>query len=722
LANKLSPQVNPKGRLFIYYNGLFTFLTRQVSAKIRPHFLNAGTAILNALNPRQKQAVRYIDGPCLVLAGAGSGKTSVITRKIAYLIQECDMPARHIAAVTFTNKAAREMKERVGKLVKGKASRGLTVSTFHNLGLNIIRRELKQLGYKSGFTIFDAEDSGALIKEIMLKDGDLDTDLVQAVQHQISNWKSALIEPQQALESAQSAGEQTWALVYERYNKALKAYNAVDFDDLIRLPSQLFASDEEVLARWRQRIRYLLVDEYQDTNSSQYQLVKQLIGHRGALTVVGDDDQSIYAWRGARPENLSLLKQDFPNLEVVKLEQNYRSTARILKVANTLIQNNPHEFEKTLWSDLGMGDPLRLIRCGSEDSEAERVATEILTQRLRRQCKFRDFAVLYRGNHQARLIELKLQHHQIPYNISGGTSFFARAEIKDVMGYLRLIVNPDDDNAFLRVINTPRRQIGTSTLEGLGGYATQREISMFDACEEIGLEAVLPAKGVEKLREFSHWLLRVRDNCHNGDPVAALREMLEDINFEGWLYQNASSAKVAEKRWENVQTLIDSIRSSLENPNSDDTNDENVDGEERINRAVAKLVLQDLLDRQEEEDVTDRVQLMTLHASKGLEFPHVYLIGMEEELLPHRNSIEEDNIEEERRLTYVGITRAQRTLTMTLAGSRKQFGEKADTRPSRFLEELPEEDIEREGFAPATKEQIEKTSSETMASIKGLFD
>lgn len=672
---------------------------------------------MNKLNPRQNEAVKYIDGPCLVLAGAGSGKTSVITRKIAYLIQECDMPARHIAAVTFTNKAAREMKERVGKLVRGKASHGLTVSTFHNLGLNIIRRELKHLGYKSGFSIFDAEDARALLKEIMLKDGDLDTDLVDSVQHQISNWKSGLVEPPQAIELAQSAGEQVLARVYERYNKALHAYNAVDFDDLIRLPSQLFANNEEVLSRWRQKIRYLLVDEYQDTNSSQYQMVKQLIGHRGALTVVGDDDQSIYAWRGARPENLSLLKQDFPNLQVIKLEQNYRSTARILKVANELISNNPHEFDKTLWSDLGMGEPLRLIRCSTEETEAERVATEILTQRLRRQCKFRDFAVLYRGNHQARLIELKLQHHQIPYNISGGTSFFARAEIKDIMAYLRMLINPADDNAFLRVINTPRRQIGTGTLEALGRYATDREVSLLDACDELGLQTVIPKKGLENLREFCSWLIRVRQNCHTNDPIAAIKEMINDVNYEGWLYQNASSPKVAEKRMENVWTLVDSIRNTLER-----IEDDELSGEERVNTAISRLVLQDLLDRQEEEDLTDRVQLLTLHASKGLEFPHVYLIGMEEELLPHRTSIEENNIEEERRLTYVGITRAQKTLTMTLAATRKQFGEKAATDPSRFLEELPDEDVEREGFVPVTKEENDKKGAEAMASIRGMFD
>ncbi len=670
-----------------------------------------------SLNARQNEAVRYIDGPCLVLAGAGSGKTSVITRKIAYLIGECGYAARNIAAVTFTNKAAREMKERVSKLVKGKESRGLVVSTFHNLGLNIIRKEYRLLGYKSTFTIFDAEDARALIKELMLRDGDLDTDLLDLVQHQISNWKSGLVEPDQAMALAESTAEKTWALVYERYNLALKAYNAVDFDDLIRLPTKLFHENQEVLARWRQKIRYLLVDEYQDTNSSQYDLVKQLVGNRGSLTVVGDDDQSIYAWRGARPENLSLLKQDFPSLKVIKLEQNYRSTARILKVANKLIANNPHEFEKTLWSKLGLGEPIRVLRCASEDAEAERVATEILTQKMRRQAKFKDFAVLYRGNHQSRLIELKLQHHQIPYNISGGTSFFARAEIKDVMGYLRLLVNPDDDNAFLRIINTPRRSIGTSTLEQLGRYATERDMSLLSACDEFGLQSLLSEKSLKRVRHFAQWVRDVRDNCHNNDPIGAIKEMIDDIDYEAWLHQNASSSTVAEKRMENVWTLVDSIQQAINNHE-----DDNADHEDKLNDAIAKLVLRDLLDRQEEEDEFDRVQLMTLHASKGLEFPHVFLVGFEEELLPHRSSIEENNIEEERRLTYVGITRAQRSLTISAAASRKQFGEKQETTISRFLEELPEEDLEMEGFGTASEEDVQKKGEETLSSLMGMFD
>jgi len=671
---------------------------------------------VSQLNPRQKEAVLYIDGPCLVLAGAGSGKTSVITRKIAYLIQQCDLPARHIAALTFTNKAAREMKERVGGLVKGQAARGLTVSTFHNLGLNIIRREYKSLGFKPGFSIFDAEDARSLLKELMLKDGDLDSDHLNLVQHQISNWKNDLTTPEQALSFAQSPAEQTIAYIYQRYNQALRAYNAVDFDDLILIPVHLFQQNEEVLARWQRKIRYLLVDEYQDTNSSQYLLVKQIVGNRGALTVVGDDDQSIYVWRGARPENMSLLKQDFPALRVIKLEQNYRSTSRILRVANHLIANNPHEFDKALWSEMGLGDPIRLLRCASEDAEAERVATEILTQRLRKQNKFRDYAVLYRGNHQARLLELKLQQHQIPYKISGGSSFFAKTEIKDVMAYLRLVVNPDDDNAFLRVINTPRRQIGTSTLESLGHYASERHISLFAAAQEVGLQSHIPEKGLERLQRFAHWLNQVARNTTGDKPIEAIREMLTDIDYEGWLHQNSNTTKAAEKRLDNVFYLVESLQKTLDKAEASENE------EARIEDAIAKLVLRDLLERQEEEDLSDQVQLMTLHASKGLEFPHVFMVGMEEDLLPHRNSIEDNNIEEERRLTYVGITRAQRTLTMTLAGKRKQFGDISETTPSRFLDELPAEDVEREGFGDFDPEKNYARGEETITSLLNMFD
>ncbi|MBS99177.1 MAG: DNA helicase Rep [Oceanospirillaceae bacterium] len=669
---------------------------------------------MNKLNPRQREAVHYIGGPLLVLAGAGSGKTSVITRKIAYLVQECGIEARHIAAVTFTNKAAREMKERVGNLIAGSASRGLTVSTFHNLGLNIIRREHRALGFKPGFSIFDDQDSKALLRDLLLHH-DEDVDHVQMVQHQISAWKNDMVEPRQALELAAGPQEILAARAYEAYNRNLRAYNAVDFDDLILVPVRLFTEKPDVLERWQGRIRYLLVDEYQDTNLSQYRLVRQLVGHRSALTVVGDDDQSIYAWRGARPENLAQLQEDFPGLKVVKLEQNYRSTSRILKAANTLIANNPHVFDKTLWSEMGYGDPIRVLHTRNEDAECDRIATEILDRHLRERIPFRDFAILYRGNFQSRLLEVKLQSYQVPYKISGGTSFFARAEIKDLMCYLKVLVNRDDDNAFLRIINLPRREIGPSTLEKLGQYASERHIGLFDACDEIGLEQVLPERAIERLRRFCAMMQSLYQRCVQSDPIDAIRQLIVEIEYEDWIRQNCSSDAVAEKRIQNVWFLVESLKNTLERLQEDDP-------DAGIEEAIARLVLLDLLNRQEEEDDSDRVQLMTLHASKGLEFPHVYLMGMEEELLPHRNSIEMDTIEEERRLAYVGITRAQRTLTMTLAKKRRQFGEEVECAPSRFLEELPADDLETEGLGQVSVEQNRAKGNATLNGLKGLFD
>jgi ATP-dependent DNA helicase Rep len=653
------------------------------------------------------------------LAGAGSGKTSVITQKIAYLVQECGLSARHIAALTFTNKAAREMKERVNSLLAGPSARGLTVSTFHNLGLTIIRKDYALFGYKPGFSIFDSEDSRSLLKEIMMKDGDIDTDYLDLAHNQISRWKNDLVFPEVALSTANNDGEQIIALIYARYSEALKAYNAVDFDDLILQPVQHFITHPELLESWQKRIRYLLVDEYQDTNNSQYRLIQLLMGDRHALTVVGDDDQSIYAWRGARPENMSLLQQDFPSLKVIKLEQNYRSTQRILKAANTVIANNPHEFTKALWSEMSYGEPIRVIRTSNEETETERVATEIIAQRLQRRAKFSDFAVLYRSNHQARLLELKLQHYQVPYSMSGGTSFFARTEIKDIMAYLRLIVNPDDNNALLRIINTPRRQIGTNTIVSLSHYASDRGIGLFSAMAEVGLAQHLSDSAYQRIQQFHRWIDRIIRESESDDPISAINEMLDDMDYLGWLHQHASSPQVAERRMENVQFLVRSINDTL-NKSQEETLTETP--ETTLKDAIAKLVLMDLLERQEEEDIDDRVQLMTLHAAKGLEFPHVFMMGVEEDILPHRNSIEEDNIEEERRLAYVGITRAQRSLTLTLAGKRKQFGETTSTTPSRFLDELPQDDIEKEGFGEADPTVNAQKGEQAMNSILGLFD
>ncbi len=667
---------------------------------------------MSRLNPRQQEARDYVGGPLLVLAGAGSGKTSVITRKIAHLIQNCGIRAQYIVAMTFTNKAAREMKERVASLLRPGEGRGLTVCTFHNLGLNIIRKEHDRLGYKPGFSIFDESDIKALLSDIMQKEYSGD-DGIDEIKNMIGAWKNDLILPPEALEKARNPREQTAAVVYTHYQRTLKAFNAVDFDDLILQPVKLFQENPEVLERWQNRVRYLLVDEYQDTNASQYLLVKMLIGMRNQFTVVGDDDQSIYAWRGARPENLMLLKEDYPSLKVVMLEQNYRSTSRILRCANVLIANNPHAFEKQLWSEMGVGDEIRVIRCKNEDAEAERVAMEILTLHLRTNRPYSDFAILYRGNYQAKLIELKLQHHQVPYRLSGGNSFFGRQEVKDLMAYLRLLVNPDDDNAYLRVINVPRREIGSTTLEKLGNYATGRGVSMYAASEELGLGEHLDARYTERLQRFKHWLDGVRHKVALDDPIAALHEMIRDIDYENWIRQQTASDKAAEFRISNVWFLVEALKNTLE---------KDEEGDMTIEDAIGKLVLRDMLERQqEEEENADGVQMMTLHASKGLEFPYVFIMGMEEEILPHRSSIEADTIEEERRLAYVGITRARQTLAFTFAAKRKQYGEIIDCTPSRFLYELPPEDLSWEGLDDAPVEVKAARGNNALADIRAML-
>lgn len=666
------------------------------------------------LNPRQREAVHYIDGPLLVLAGAGSGKTSVITRKIAWLVDGAGYDPAKILAVTFTNKAAREMRSRATRLLRGEA-RGLGISTFHTLGLNIIRAEHKALGLRGGFTIFDADDARSLIRELMQREQNADAKIADATQQAISALKNDMLSPDEAVAAAKSPREMMIAQVYAGYERSLHAYNAVDFDDLILKPVQLFASHGDVLEKWQNRTRYLLVDEYQDTNLSQYRLVRQLVGVRGALTVVGDDDQSIYAWRGARPENLAQLKEDFPSLKVVALEQNYRSTGRILRAANTVIANNAHVFEKKLWSDHGPGEPIRVVCCKDEQHEAERIAMEIVSHRARTAGKWNDYAVLYRGNFQSRLIEEKLRERQVPYRVSGGTSFFARAEIKDLMGYLRLLANPDDDTAFLRVVNVPRREIGPTTLERLAQYAGTRHVPLSVAAGEIGLGEHVGTAHRERLSRFVGWLADVRRRLHQLPAKQALQEMLEEVGYQAWLMSQSASPQAGMRRWENVQSLVESIHAMSE---KEDDRGHRPD----IGEVIAKLVLLDMLDQQEEESDTDRVQLMTLHASKGLEFPHVWIMAFEEDVLPHRNSIEAGTIEEERRLLYVGITRARRALTLTWARQRKQFGDLQSCTPSRFLEELPKDDLAMEGEGTtASREQKLQSRDAALAALEALL-
>ncbi|MFS1985669.1 DNA helicase Rep [Vibrio breoganii] len=667
------------------------------------------------LNPQQDQAVKFVSGPCLVLAGAGSGKTRVITNKIAYLVQQCGYKARNIAAVTFTNKAAREMKERVGQTLGKNESKGLMVSTFHTLGLNIIRREYKALGLKAGFSLFDDQDQLSMLKELTEDLLDGDKDLLRQLVSTISNWKNDMLTPAQARASAQGEQHTLFADCFEMYQRQMVAYNALDFDDLILMPVLLLKQNEEVRERWRARIRYLLVDEYQDTNTSQYELVKLLVGERGRLTVVGDDDQSIYSWRGAKPQNLVLLGEDYPSLKLIKLEQNYRSTSRILRSANILIANNPHVYEKKLFSEIPDGEKLKVLMAKNEDHEAERITGEIIAHKFVNRTHYKDYAILYRGNHQSRLIEKSLMQNRVPYRISGGTSFFSRAEIKDVMAYLRVIVNPDDDNAFLRIVNTPRREIGPVTLEKLGSYANMRGKSLFEASFELGLEQTLAGKGLESLRRFTEWLVRVGDNAERGNTVEAVRSLVRDIKYEDWLYETSASPKAAEMRMKNVSDLYTWIVADLEGDNYDKE-------EKTLKEVVQRLTLRDMMERGEDDAEADQVQLMTLHASKGLEFPYVYLMGAEEGILPHQTSIDEDNVEEERRLMYVGITRAQKELSFTVCKERRQYGELIKPTQSRFLDELPFDDLEWEvKKKEQTKEERMEKGQAHIANLRAMF-
>jgi ATP-dependent DNA helicase Rep len=666
------------------------------------------------LNSGQNEAVNFISGPCLVLAGAGSGKTRVITNKIAYLVRECELPARYIAAVTFTNKAAREMKERVAQTLGKKEARGLKISTFHTFGLNIIKSEVKTLGLKPGFSLFDNKDSMSLLKDLTEVEFDGDKELLSGLQSCISNWKNDLILPEDLKNRTLSPSDIEHAEFYQRYYNHLRAYNALDFDDLILLPTVLLKNNEAVRKKWQNKIRYLLVDEYQDTNTSQYELVRLLVGERARFTVVGDDDQSIYSWRGARPQNLVLLQKDFPKLRVIKLEQNYRSTERILHCANILIQNNPHIFEKKLFSELGYGEPLQVITAKNEDHEAERVVAELMAHKFMQATKFKDYAILYRGNFQSRVFEKVLMSNRIPYKINGGMSFFGRTEVKDIMAYLRLLVNQDDDNALLRVINTPTRGIGRVSLEKLGNLANLNLSSMFEAAFDPNLQDVLTGKALVSVEQFSRWIAELSDRAVRGDGIATIREMIKTMGYEEWLYESSTSPKAAEMGMANISTLFGWISNMLEGSE--------LDPPMTLQEVVNRLILRDMMERGEDSEETDQVQLMTLHASKGLEFPYVFIVGMEEGLLPHQSSIDEDNIEEERRLAYVGITRAQKVLFMTLVKERRQYGEVNNPEPSRFLHELPQDDLVWEHKKPkVSAQERQKKSQVGIANLRDMM-
>ncbi len=653
------------------------------------------------LNLAQQEAVNYMHGPCLVLAGAGSGKTRVITHKIGRLIQ-AGLPATEIAAITFTNKAAAEMRERAKKLI-GSPARGVLICTFHALGVRMLRQDGAALGLKPQFSILDSDDVTSILKDA---GGSTDAATARQWQWTISAWKNSGLNAAQAEAQASGDEERLVARIMARYEERLTAYQSVDFDDLIGLPLKLLREHDAVRDKWQKAMGHVLVDEYQDTNATQYEVLKLLVGARGRFTAVGDDDQSIYGWRGATLDNLKKLPVDYPSLRVIKLEQNYRSTSAILRAANNVIAPNPKLFPKTLFSELGEGEPVRVVDCDSEEHEAERVVARIQSLRAEgtlqaegsQHKEWKDFCVLYRANHMAKPFEKAFRKAGIPYKVSGGQSFFDRAEIKDLCSWMVLMVNNDNNAAFIRAIKTPKRGIGHTTLAALSSFAEQYKLSLFESLFSNSLGAVLPAKAVGSLHEFGRYLndleYRARRTVGAEDARAFLASWLKDIDYEKHIYDSEDSENVAAARWTNVMDFCDWMAQRC-GGQIDDTSGAVVAAETKTMLEVVQTIalLSTISEREGDQNV---VTLSTLHAAKGLEWPHVVLAGVNEGLLPFK--LEDDDghntddlalrLQEERRLMYVGITRAQRTLAVNWLRRRKKGRETVAGVPSRFIAEM----------------------------------
>ena len=657
------------------------------------------------LNPAQRDAVRCDTVPLLVLAGAGSGKTRVITAKIAHLVETGLAPAR-IVAITFTNKAAREMRERAQTVLKragaGDAAAKISVSTFHAFGLSIVRAEARALGIKPSFSIFDPADVEPIVAELA---GTVDRARARRIQWKISQWKNALIAPEAALAAAADDDELTAARAYAGYADALSAYQAVDFDDLIALPVALLDRDEDVRARWQGRCAHVLIDEYQDTNPAQYRLFRHLVGERTPFTAVGDDDQAIYGWRGATLDNIAALSRDFPDLRVVKLEQNYRSTVRILRCANALIGNNPKLFDKRLWTELAPGEPLRVTPAADEEAEAELTVRRILAHKFEHRQQLADYAILYRGNHQARAFETALRAQSIAYEVSGGQSMFERTEIKDIVAYLRLVANEDDDPAFVRALAAPKRGVGQTTLRHLSDVAHACATSLFGAVFESSLAERVPARQRAVLDGFCALINALRHRAEREPAGRLLDELLKRTGYVDWL-TSTLDRRDAQARTQSVEDFVGWLARKGE-----------ADGRNLL-ELTQMVALITMLEGREGES-PDAVRLSTLHAAKGLEFPHVFLVGLEEGILPHREAVDAGNVEEERRLMYVGLTRAQQTLHLSYCRTRKRAGEKVDCVPSRFVAELAQDDV-RYADQPLTADETAKARQSGNARLQAL--
>ena len=663
---------------------------------------------MHGLNLPQRQAVLHVEGPLLVLAGAGSGKTRVIVEKIAHLVSSGRMPAKRIAAITFTNKSAREMRERVTRRIKGDAAEGLTVSTFHALGLKLLQMEHAKLGLRRGFSIFDADDSNAQIKDLL--GAGSKHDAVDAIRNLISRAKNAGLSPEQAQAEARSAREHEAASVYARYQQRLSTFNAVDFDDLIRLPVQLLESDDDCVAAWRERIGYLLVDECQDTNDAQYRLLKAIAGPKGDFTCVGDDDQSIYAWRGANPDNLLQLGSDYPQLAIVKLEQNYRCSNRVLRAANALIANNPHEHPKTLWSDQADGERIRVWECKDHAHEAEKVAAEIQFQAQKTGAPWSDFCILFRGNFQSRALEKALQLLRVPYHLTGGTAFLDRGEVKDAMAWLRLVANPDDDTAFLRAVQSPKREVGATTLAKLAELARHAHLPLSRAAESVGLLKQLAPRAANALGGFADILRGLRQDAAHLPPAELVRRLNERSGLLSMLRAECKDEATFQRRRQNLDELAD----WFDGPGS---NRGRASGAGELAAALT------LLSHADKGDAGNQVRLMSLHAAKGLEFRYVFIVGVEDGVLPHEASLEEGRLDEERRLLYVGITRAKEQLWLSHAREAQKWGDRLRLAPSRFLDELPAAELQRDGADPvADAERKQERATAGFAAIRALLE
>ncbi len=654
------------------------------------------------LNLAQLEAVNYFEGPCLVLAGAGSGKTRVITHKIGRLIQSGLKPEQ-IAAITFTNKAAAEMRERAKKLM-GRAAKGVLICTFHSLGMRMLRQDGEVLGLKKQFSILDTDDVTSIIKDA---GGGTDAATARQWQWTISRWKNMGLNSAQAAEIATGEEEALTARIMARYEERLTAYQSVDFDDLIGLPLKLLKEHDAVRTKWQESLGHVLVDEYQDTSATQYEVLKCLVGEKGRFTAVGDDDQSIYGWRGATLDNLKKLPVDYPDLKVVKLEQNYRSTSAILRAANNVIAPNPKLFPKTLFSELGEGEPVRVVDCDSEEHEASRVLARIQSLRAEgtlqaaggQYREWKDFCVLYRANHMAKPFEKAFRKANIPYKVSGGQSFFDRAEIKDLCCWLRLLANNDDDPAFMRAVTTPKRGIGHTTLGSLGTFASQYKLSLFEALFSNSLGSVLPAKAVASLHEFGRYLndleYRAKRTVGAEDALVFLKDWLKEIDYERNLYDGEDSEKMAAAKWTNVMDFCEWMAQRCGGQDDDEAVGAVLSKPTKTMLEVVQSIalLSTLSEREGDQNV---VTLSTLHAAKGLEWPHVVLAGVNEGLLPFK--MDDDNgsntedialrLQEERRLMYVGITRAQRTLAVNWLRRRKKGRDTIAGLPSRFIAEM----------------------------------